>query len=150
MSRIVQIVTVNRPPQDVWAYITEFAHGPEWIPGQLEKQALTPAPYGPGTRIRAVQKVPGRVVESTFEIAEWQPAERLVERSVDGPLQVQVAYDLDPIAPAESRLTLTYDITGRGVYKLVELLTARSIRGSLPAACTRLRRNVESAPAVAV
>ena len=103
MSRIVQDVTVNRPPQDVWAYITDFARGPDWIPGQLEKQALTPAPYGPGTRIRAVQKVPGRTVAGTFEIAGWQP--------------------LDP----------TSEIGGRGLYKLVELLTARSISGSLPA-----------------
>jgi uncharacterized membrane protein len=150
MSRIVQAVTINRPPRDVWAYITDFARGPEWIPGQVEKQALTPEPYGRGTRIRAVQKVPGRIVEGTFEIAEWQPSQRLVERSVDGALQVQVAYDLDPEAASGSRLTLTYDIAGRRLYKLVELLTARSIRGSLPNACATLKRKIESKQAAAL
>ena len=144
MSRIVQAVTIHRPPQEVWAYITDFTRGPEWIPGQVEKQAISPAPYGRGTRIRAVQKVPGRTVEGTFEIADWQPAQRLVERSVDGPLQVQVAYDLAPVAPG-SKLTLTYDIAGRGLYKIVELLTARSIRASLPTACATLRHKLESA-----
>ena len=88
--------------------------------------------------------MPGRTVAGTFEIADWQPARRLVERSVDGPLQVQVAYDLAPVAPG-SRLTLTYDIAGRGIYKLVELLTARSIRAALPKACATLRHTLESA-----
>jgi hypothetical protein len=110
----------------------------------VDKQAISPAPYGRGTRIRAVQKVPGRTVEGTFEITDWQPARRLVERSVAGPLQVQVAYDLAPDASG-SRLTLTYDIAGRGLYKLVELLTARSIRASLPHACATLRHTLESA-----
>jgi hypothetical protein len=85
MSRIVQDVTFNRPPQDVWRYITDFP-------------------------------------------------------------RVQVAYDLEAAALG-SRLTLSYEIAGRGMYKLVELLTARSIRGSLPNACVALKRNIEAAQA---
>jgi uncharacterized membrane protein len=143
MSQIAHTVTIDRSPQDVWAYIADFPRGPEWIPGQIEKRAITPEPYGAGTRIKAVQKVPGRTVEGTFEIADWQPAARLVERSIDGPLQVQVNYHLAP-TPTGTALTITYDIAGSGLYKVVELLTARSIRKSLPGALTTLKRNVES------
>jgi uncharacterized membrane protein len=146
MTQITHTVTINRAPEAVWTYISDFPRGPEWIPGQLEKRAITPEPFGLGTRIKAVQKVPGRTVEATFEIGEWQPARRLVERSIDSPLQVQVVYELAPV-PDGTKLTITYDIAGRGLQKVVELLTARSIRTSLPQACATLKHNIEAAKA---
>lgn len=80
-------VDVARPPEKVFAYLSDPEKLSEWQ-GAAEVTQLTDGPVGPGTRFREVHVAMGRRMESVTEFAEYEPPRRLRVRIVEGPLPV--------------------------------------------------------------
>ena len=72
-------IEIERPPQVVWSYVTEFARLPEWV-GEFEQaHAASGSPTGVGTIVHYT--VEGDR-SGTLEIVEWDPPTRM---AWDGP-----------------------------------------------------------------
>ena len=67
------VTVIGRSIEDVfngWSQIERFA---EWWDPVIERRKLTDGPVGIGTKYHAVDKVPGRRLESTLEITAYEP-----------------------------------------------------------------------------
>lgn len=74
---------VNRPREEVYAAWMDLERSPEWAEPVIERRKLTDGPTGVGTRYLARDQFPGRVLEFTVEIIEYEPPE-IVAAAWDG------------------------------------------------------------------
>ena len=98
MSTAALTVTIRRPAADVFAVLTHLENASRWSRA-IEETVITPAPFGVGTRRRAVvPMIGGRTTENVMELTEFVPDRRLAMRSVSGfPFEVRIAIDLVPV-----------------------------------------------------
>jgi uncharacterized protein YndB with AHSA1/START domain len=87
-------VVIDRPPAEVFGYLTDVERLPEWQASAIEVHHE--GPMRAGTRIREVRNFLGRRAESTLEVTEYEPDRRFSLRVVSGPLPFEVRHTLTP------------------------------------------------------
>ena len=76
-----------------------------WI-GALERsEALAGSDRGIGLRVRRVARMMGRPVDYTTEIVEFEPASRLVMKTLEGPFPMTVTYSFAD-APSGTKVSV--------------------------------------------
>jgi uncharacterized protein YndB with AHSA1/START domain len=85
---------IDRPPEDVFALLTDITRLPEWQASATSAEA--DRPVGVGTRIRERRRFVGREFKVVHEVTTYEPPHRFVVRSVEGPLPLTVSHTLEP------------------------------------------------------
>jgi hypothetical protein len=80
---------IHRPPEVVFAYLTDFDRQPQWQPGVLESGRLPAGEPRVGTTVRKVRRTPMGRVTFTDEITKYDPgrstyAERVIDSMIRG------------------------------------------------------------------
>jgi uncharacterized protein YndB with AHSA1/START domain len=94
-------VQIARPPEEVFAFVTDPAKLSAWQDAE-EVQQLTEGPVRAGTRFREVHKVMGRRRVELTEVVECDPGRLFRIRVVEGP-------------PVDGRWEFAPTATGTGV-----------------------------------
>jgi uncharacterized protein YndB with AHSA1/START domain len=103
---IVRSVTVDRPVERVFDFLSDFTTTNEWDPGTV-RTTREVGEGGVGTRYRNVSRFLGRETELTYVVEELSPQRRLRLR---GENQTVVAHDTMTFTPTESGgTTVTYE-----------------------------------------
>lgn len=90
--RMEHTVAIDRPPADVFAYLTDVSKLPEWQSSATE--ASVEGEMRRGARVHEVRSLLGRRGESTLEVTEYEPPKRFSLRVVSGPLPFEVRHTL--------------------------------------------------------
>jgi carbon monoxide dehydrogenase subunit G len=137
MPRVEEEIVIDRPPEEVFAFVTAPENDREWVSTAVERQREKEGPIGVGSRIRAVDKFLGRRIESTLEVTEHEPSTRSTIR-LEGPIAARGSYVLEPedgrtrfrwILDAEAGLGGLY--LGRLTDPLVTFAFRRRVRADL-------------------
>lgn len=147
MAPITITTEIDRPPTEVFAYVTDPSTMPEWQQGCVRGQLDAPTTRM-GSKCTTVRRIGGREREVTTEITEYDPPHRWADRGVDGPVRAMVAVTVAPLSDgSRSRLTIELDFAGRGIGKLlVPLLVRRQAASEMPENMRRLKRRLEAGP----
>ena len=88
MARYQATVDTHRPPETVFAYLSDFSNAQDWDPGTVEAERLDHGPIAEGSKFRLVAVFLGRRTELTYRIVEYDPqhARDLPGRERDGDL----------------------------------------------------------------
>ena len=89
-------VEIARPSAEVYAYLADPTHLPEW---QEDVEEVRDAPGGPmpaGGRFTEVRSFLGKRVESTLEVTTAEPGGELSLRTVTGPVRASIRHHLEP------------------------------------------------------
>lgn len=145
MPLIVNSMEVARPPDEVFAYVTDPRTMCEWQQGCVSGHMDGPATHV-GSRCTTVRRIGGREREVTTEIVEYDPPRRWADRGVDGPIRALVAVTVEPVADnARSRVTIELDFAGRGIGKLLVPLVVRpQAAREMPRNMSRLKERLEA------
>jgi len=65
--------TVDRPIGEVYEAWMDLERSPEWADPVIERRKLTEGPVGVGTTYLARDQFPGRIMEFTVEITQYDP-----------------------------------------------------------------------------
>jgi uncharacterized membrane protein len=139
-------VSIQRPVEEVFAYVIAVESMPDWRGDVAEAVQLTDGPFGVGTRIRAGGRFLGRPLGIVVEVTELEPGARFAYRPVSGPLRTHNVYVFESKAVG-TQITLTDEIELTGVFGLLEPLMARVIRRQYEANLGRLKAILEAQPA---
>jgi uncharacterized protein YndB with AHSA1/START domain len=90
--RMEHAVMIQRPPSEVFAYLTDMSKLPEWQSSATE--ASVDGEMKLGARVREVRSLLGRRGESTLEVSEFEPDRKFSLRVVSGPLLFEVRHTL--------------------------------------------------------
>jgi uncharacterized protein YndB with AHSA1/START domain len=145
MAPIVASAEISRRPEEVFAYVTEPSHLPEWQESVVSVETADSAPAGGGSRAVITRRVGPREVEMTAEITVDPPRNWSV-RGVDGPVRGNVKGTIEPLeGGARSRVTIELDFEGHGIGKLlVPLVVRRQAQKELPKNAQNLKERLES------
>jgi uncharacterized protein YndB with AHSA1/START domain len=73
MTTITQSVTVNRPAEEVWDFISNFENTTRWSRGVLEARQTSDGPLGVGSTLHTVVKAFGRRRTADYLATEYEP-----------------------------------------------------------------------------
>ncbi|MBT2399565.1 SRPBCC family protein [Streptomyces sp. ISL-100] len=139
MSAIKEAVDIARRPEDVFAYVTNAAHLPEWQESAVSVRPVGDAPLGVGSQFVVTRRVGRREIPMTMEVDELEAPRSWHMHGIDGPVRGDVTGTIEPLGDGErSRLTLSLDFEAHGIGKLLVPLVAR------PQASKEMPRNEQN------
>jgi len=124
-------VTVERPVEEVFAFLADAENDPRWRSGVLDIERV--AGDGVGARYRQGVKGPmGRRVPGDFEITEYAPPRAIGFRATAGPVRPEGRYELEPAAGG-TRVRFSLSCQPRGLARLITPMVARTMRSEVQA-----------------
>jgi uncharacterized protein YndB with AHSA1/START domain len=142
--RIELTFEIERPVEEVFAYVTDPEKLPEWQPTTLAVTKETDGPMGKGTRLREVRRGPlGKRVESLVEVSEYEPNRRFGLRILSGPLPIDGHHEFEP-TEAGTRLVFVAEGQPGGPMRILSPLLARVLRRQFASYYVRLKTILEA------
>jgi len=108
-------IDIDRPPADVFAYLTDAANLPVWQSSALESH--WEGEKAAGARIKERRTFLGRDVESEVEVTAYEPDRRFALKSLSGPVPFEADHILEP-RDGGTRLVFHGDAEPGGFLKL--------------------------------
>jgi len=95
-------IEIERPPAEVFAFMTDVTHVPEWQAGvkSAERQ---------DGRIEEARSLFGRELHTTLEIVEETPPHVFTLSALNSPVPFTVRHELEPADGGGTRLTVIAD-----------------------------------------
>lgn len=142
-------IEINRPAEEVFAYLDQLDRHREWQDSLLSVKVETQGPTGVGTRVVERRKVPGGAREIPYEITEHEPPRKASFRGTAGPVRAVGTVTVEPVGESSSRLTLELDLEGHGLGKLFAIFARRQAAKEVPKSHEKLKEVLESGAATA-
>ncbi|MEU3047723.1 MULTISPECIES: SRPBCC family protein [unclassified Streptomyces] len=142
-------VEIDRPIEDVFAYLADGEHDPEFSPRVLEISKAPPGPTAVGTVFHSTVKDAGVKTVRDFEISELSAPTRIRwhEVSTNAVTAREGGYDLEPTRDGGTRVRIFNVLEGHGVGKLLIPFAGGAARKDAPAFGRRIKTAVESGTA---
>lgn len=145
VSTVTAGVDIARSPRQVFGYIVDAEHLPEWQPDVRRAAFDQPTAVGVGTRGREVRHVMGADRSIAWEVTDYAPHRRYGVRGIDGPVRAHVTIDLTPTTDGTgTHLAYGIDFEGHGIGKLIAPLARNGARKDLAATLERLKLRLEA------
>ena len=136
-------IVINRPVEEVFAFLSNPENGPKWGSGSKEVKMITQGPIGVGTRYRTVREALGRRIESETEITEFEPNRKIASKSISGPFPMESAVTFERVEGG-TRVTGTLFGEPGGFFKLAEPLLVSMLKRQYQADLANLKDLMES------
>ena len=148
MPPIVSHIEIARPPDEVYAYVTDPSRFPEWQHDVVRVHVQAGRPPGVGSRFTTTRRI-GRVEQTTTqEVTEADPPRSWAVRGVDGPFRPSAEVTVEPLdGGAGSRVTFALDFEGQGIGRLLPLEVIRRMAAKgAPRSYRNLKERLEGGP----
>jgi uncharacterized membrane protein len=142
---VTATATIDRPREEVAAYLRDPANDTSWIGGLRSARLLTPGPVGVGSQVERVAGFLGRRVHYVNEITELT-ANRLVMRSVRSPFPMRVTYSHRPTEAGATEVSVRVEGDAGRYYALLAPLLGVAVRRSITRDLRNLKRALEGRP----
>ncbi len=138
MASFENTVIIQRPVEEVFAFLADFQNVPKWNYAIVETTKTSPGPVGVGTTYHQTRSIPTRSDER-FQVTAFQPARRLEIQGQIGPFHARIGYLLEP-TDSGTRLTNAVDLGGSGPLALVAPLATSRVKHAVAANLDTLAR----------
>jgi carbon monoxide dehydrogenase subunit G len=143
MIHIEEHISINRPIEEVFAYVSDFRNTSQWQSGVVDVRLTPEGPVGVGTRATFVRVFLGRRLELTVELIEYEPPTKQTFKTIAGPLPGTVSRRFEPTAEGTT-VSVVIEAQVGGLFALAEPLVARSLRRAVEADFGTLKDLLES------
>lgn len=110
-------IVINRPIDEVWAFVTDGSTAPRWRPGVLDVAKVSG--QGASEIWKQGAKGPGgRRIDADYEVTAWEPGSRMAFRAIAGPVRPTGEYLLEDVDGA-TRITFSLQAELGGIQKLL-------------------------------
>jgi uncharacterized protein YndB with AHSA1/START domain len=132
---------IDRPPEDVFALLTDIARLPEWQGSAVSASAE--GEVAVGTRIRETRRFLGREYKVVHEVTAYEPGHRFDVRSVEGPIPLTVRHTLEP-SGGGTRLEVVGEANPKGVLRFAAGGIAKTAEAEFRRDFERLKELLEA------
>lgn len=146
MARYVTTIDSPRPPQELFAYLSDFSNAQEWDPGVVEATRGGEGPVEVGAEFRLVAAFLGRRVPLTYTVTALDPPRSVTFRGENATVVSLDTISLEPRGGG-TRVTYDADLTLKGPLGLADPLL-RLVFGRIgDTAAAGLRKALDGVPA---
>jgi uncharacterized membrane protein len=144
MAKIEASITVERPTDEVWRFITDFPNGPKWDPGLIECKVTSEGPLGVGTTLQSRRTTRGANL-IVWRVTEYEPGRRITAEAT-APQMMRGSRNTMTVENTEgkTKLNLAWDMKLNGIYSLLNPLLARSTKKMCETQLGNAKRILES------
>ncbi len=123
---------IDRPIEEVFAFVADGENDPKFSPRVLEIKKTTDGPAGIGTVYASKVKDAGVKTDREFELTEFQAPTKIRWKEISKNLvtATEGGYDLAPEGDRKTRVTLHNVLEGHGPGKLIAGFALRGARKS--------------------
>jgi len=89
-------IAVDRPPEDVFAYLAEVGNLTEWQSGVHSAGIEGGGAAAVGARVVESRTMLGKEMTTTLEIVDFEPPRLFTLRALDGPALLTIRHELEP------------------------------------------------------
>jgi uncharacterized protein YndB with AHSA1/START domain len=145
MIRAEQSSIIDRPIDEVFAYVGDQTNTPQWQSGLVEVRRTSEGPIGVGTKHTFVRMFMRRRMEADNEYVTYEPNKRIAFRTTSGPVRLEASYVFESTG-AGTRLTSLIEMDASGFMSLAEPLIAAGLKREMKTAFRVLKDLLESRP----
>lgn len=143
MAHVEGQITINRPVEDVFAFVADERNEPRYNPQMLRVEQSSAGPIGPGTRFRAESRSLGRTVAMTIEFTEFEPPHRLTSATRLDAMDIVGTLTFDSV-PEGTRMRWSWELKPRDMLRVLTPLVARMGRRQEQKIWKGLKRYLEA------
>ena len=143
MIHVKHSVAIDRPPDEVFAYLATPENMPHWQEGVVDASVIGGLPAGPDTTIEVRRKLMGRTLTIVFQTTEFVENRRFAFTSVSGPVSMSAEVE---VASLDGGAVVTFSVSGKpdGALGLAGPFIEQIIRRETLANSARLKEIIES------
>jgi hypothetical protein len=142
METFENTVTIQRPAEDVFAFLADFENVPRWNYAIEETTKTSPGPVGVGSTYRQTRSIPRRGQEG-FEVTVFDPTRRLAIEGEIGPFQARINYLLEPMGDA-TKVTNAVELEPSSVMsRLLAPLAVSKVKAAVASNLDKLKLTLE-------
>ena len=143
MIRIEHSVVIDRPLDDVFAYLAAPWNMPEWQEAVLEATPIGDQPIGPDTRVRVRRRFMGQTVTLVLDTTEFELNERFAFASESGPIALRGTVAVER---HERGTSVVFTVSGEaeGLFSLAGPFIEQVVRKETVDNATRLKEILEA------
>lgn len=146
MPKIELRVAIDRPLEQVFAFMSDFENNRKWQSSLVEVKKVSKGPMGVGTIYRAVTIILGRRFETEQQVTEYEPNRIIARKTVSGPFPFEVHVKFERTAGG-TLIDATMDGEPRGFFKMAEPLIERAIKRQFDSDLATLKDLMEAGEA---
>jgi uncharacterized protein YndB with AHSA1/START domain len=126
MISIDESILIQRPIEDVFAFMSETANLPLWQTDVLEARHTPAGPVQVGTQLTLVRSMMGRTMETPAVISAYEPPTRYAYQSTAG--YVVTGVNTCEATHEGTKVTTRFDLQTGGLFPVAEPVVSRSVR----------------------
>jgi Polyketide cyclase / dehydrase and lipid transport len=143
MATFQNTLTIQRPVEDVFAFLADFENIPTWNYAIVETKKTSPGPVGVGTSYRQLRSMPDRREEG-FEVTVFEPASRLEVHGDIGPFTATISYLLAPVGDGTQLINVVELESASGPLRLLAPLATSRVKAAVAANLNTLKKLLEA------
>jgi hypothetical protein len=142
MDPVSCTVDINRPPSEVFPFITDPSYFGEWQ--QRVVSGYVAGELAVGSTCTLTRNIGGAERKSSSLITEYAPPLRWAIHGIEGPIRADASVRVEPLdAGTRSRVTIELEFSGHGFGKLMAPLVVSRARKEVPLSCQNLKGLLE-------
>lgn len=136
-------VIINKPPEEVFAFITNFENNALWQSGVMSAHFTSTGTLRVGSTYVQHSKFLGQQIEFAFEILEYEPGRHIRFKTTSGTFPVDI---VRAVEPADGGTKLSAIITGEpgGIFRLAAPLVHSMMRRQIETDYANLKTLLEA------
>lgn len=143
MAKFEINLVINRPIQEVFAFISNAENLPRWRAATLEVTKVSPGDPAVGSVFKGRFTFLGRPFEGNLEVTALEPQSQYGTRLTSGPFPLEARYTLESVEGG-TRLTLVIEGKPGGFFKLAEPLVVSMAKRSYESDLHNLKEMLEA------
>ena len=141
MVRIELELEISRPPEDVFAALSDLERLPDWQDSALESRCE--GPLRQGAHVVERRRIMGREIETELEVTEYDPPRRLTLKALTGPVRFTVEHELSKNG-GSTALRVTGEGKPTGALRCAAPMVKRQAEHELRGDFERLKEQLEA------
>ena|SRR5712692_444811 len=143
MAKLEISTVINRPVEEVFAFLSNPENWPKWISGSIEAKKTSEGPIGVGTTWRPVNTFLGQRMEAEAECTEYEPNRRFATKSKSGPIPTKNQTTFESVEGG-TRVDVRLEAEPGGFFKLAEPLLVSIVKRQFEADLANLKDLMEA------
>jgi hypothetical protein len=137
---------VDRPIEEVFAYLADGTNDPKFSPRVLEIRKEPDGPSGLGTIFVSTVRDAGMKTARRFELTDFQAPTtiRWSERSKNMVTVTEGGYDLERVGDTQTKVTIFNSFAGHGFGKLIVGFARKAAAADADAMAERIKAAIEA------
>ena len=89
MINFSRTIHIERSQHEVFDFMADPSNDTKWRDSAVSSEWVSEGPIGVGSKLKSVDKLLGRKIESTSEVTVWDPPHRFVDATISEMINVE-------------------------------------------------------------